>query len=258
VCGNGVASRLLVPFQSVVAGGSHGNRCMSSGVPRGQGGVRSYGKSDNVRVGPAHGGSLRSEQAQKTCKGPYRAVGVGLSLVAPGLIFVASWFALPLLAARAVHQVLDKPAPAFTLQMLDGTSVSLASLSGHVVVLDFWGTWCAPCVAEMPALGGIYSTYRENSDVIFLMANSELNGDTPEKIRRFAVVHHVAIPVALDTGGAAGALGAEALPSLVVLDQQGHIRMINSGFHNDEQLRTVLTQQVESLLRSAGAVVKVR
>ena len=64
-----------------------------------------------------------------------------------------------------------KPAPAFTLQRLDGSGeVSLADLSGKVVVINFFASWCLPCTQENPALVRLYERYR-GSDVVLLGVN---------------------------------------------------------------------------------------
>jgi cytochrome c biogenesis protein CcmG/thiol:disulfide interchange protein DsbE len=66
---------------------------------------------------------------------------------------------------------IGKPAPAFTLQRLDGSGeVTLADLSGKVVVVNFFASWCLPCTQENPALVRVYERYRE-SDVVLLGVN---------------------------------------------------------------------------------------
>ena len=66
---------------------------------------------------------------------------------------------------------IGKPAPAFTLQRLDGTGeVKLADLAGKVVVVNFFASWCLPCTQENPALVRVYERYRE-SDVVMLGVN---------------------------------------------------------------------------------------
>ncbi len=56
--------------------------------------------------------------------------------------------------ARAALTV-GKPAPRFALKKLEGRSTSLAQFKGKVVLLDFWATWCTPCIAEIPHLKGL-------------------------------------------------------------------------------------------------------
>ncbi len=53
-------------------------------------------------------------------------------------------------------------APDFTLEDIHGNSVSLTDYEGKVILLDFWATWCAPCIKEMPVLQDLYDTYRDS------------------------------------------------------------------------------------------------
>src|SRR5438093_10622641 len=83
--------------------------------------------------------------------------------------------ALALAFRRAPHDIrtgtIGKPAPAFTLQRLDGSGeVALADLSGKVVVVNFFASWCLPCIQENPALVRVYERYR-SSDVVMLGIN---------------------------------------------------------------------------------------
>lgn len=68
---------------------------------------------------------------------------------------------------------IGKPAPAFTLQRLDGSGdVTLAELSGKVVVINFFASWCGPCLQENPTLVRVYERYRASSDVVLLGVNN--------------------------------------------------------------------------------------
>jgi thiol-disulfide isomerase/thioredoxin len=147
---------------------------------------------------------------------------------------------------------MNQPAPKFTLTRLDGTPVTLDSLQGHVVLLDFWGTWCGPCLAEMPQIVSLRRQFASNHDVIFLAVNSGWQGDTPDKVRTFVQQKHLDIPVALDPENATGQLKIDALPTLILIDRQGHIRMEETGYDDGEPLETELTTQIEALLKPAS------
>lgn len=75
-------------------------------------------------------------------------------------LFMAVLLALLLLEVRqpALHR-LGQPAPAFTLERLGGGKLSSKDLPGRVVLVDFWATWCPPCVDEMPFLARIAKEY---------------------------------------------------------------------------------------------------
>jgi thiol-disulfide isomerase/thioredoxin len=62
-------------------------------------------------------------------------------------------------------RLLDKPAPAFELKALDGSSVSSASLAGKTVIVNFWNEWCPPCRAELPALKKFWTAHASDGDV---------------------------------------------------------------------------------------------
>jgi len=131
--------------------------------------------------------------------------------------------------------------------MLDGSEVSLASLKGRIVVLDFWVTWCDVCQAEIPVFDALYSQYKSDPNVVFILVNSGLNGDTNERVRRFSQTHHLQIPVALDTNEAAQKLGANLLQTFVILDKTGAIRAENSGFQSSTELQSKVTKEIELL-----------
>jgi len=99
-----------------------------------------------------------------------RVVRVAVVVAILGLVVT-----LALAFRRDPHDIktgtVNKPAPAFTLQRLDGSGeVSLADLSGKVVVVNFFASWCLPCTQENPALVRVYERYR-GSDVVLLGVN---------------------------------------------------------------------------------------
>ena len=86
------------------------------------------------------------------------------------------------------------PAPALRLPGLDGPEVDLAALWGHPVVVNFWATWCDPCVREFPLLRQAAATHRPDR----LAVIGVLSGDTPAAARPFVRRHDATWPMALD------------------------------------------------------------
>ena len=73
-------------------------------------------------------------------------------------------------------------APDFSVRSFSGETVSLSSLRGRYVLLDFWATWCAPCVASLPALGKLHDTFGADKRLAILGLNID---DDPAQARRF-------------------------------------------------------------------------
>lgn len=138
------------------------------------------------------------------------------------------------------------PAPSFRLQTLDGSTVSLADLTGRVVLINVWASWCAPCRSEMPAIEAAYVTYREQG---FTVAAVNLREDR-ETVAAFLRTHKLTFPALLDTDGTVStAYRSHALPSSFFVDRQGVIRAVYRG----PMPRSVITGTVEQLLRERSA-----
>jgi cytochrome c biogenesis protein CcmG/thiol:disulfide interchange protein DsbE len=118
-------------------------------------------------------------------------------------------------------------APDFTLSALDSTTVHLAAFRGHPVVINFWATWCPPCIHEMPELATRFAQHREaNLEVLAVNAD----GEKADKIRRFAAGMSLPFPVLLDPRiKTAAAYGVIQLPVTVFVDSSGVIRRIHAG-----------------------------
>jgi thiol-disulfide isomerase/thioredoxin len=113
-----------------------------------------------------------------------------------------------------------RTAPAFTLTDAEGAPVAPESFAGQGVVLNFWATWCPPCVAEMPALDRLHAALAE-ARIIVVAASQDRGGANVVRpfYERTGVQH---LPVWLDPRGAAGrAFGIRGLPTTVVLNRSG-------------------------------------
>jgi peroxiredoxin len=117
-------------------------------------------------------------------------------------------------------------APGFDLQTPDGARVALADLRGAVVVVNFWATWCPPCLAEMPAMERAWQGLRDKG-VRFVAINVDEDGDT---VSAFAERVGVSFPLLLDPGGKVTQnWPLRGLPTTFVVDTEGHSRLIALG-----------------------------
>lgn len=136
-------------------------------------------------------------------------------------------------------------APDFTLQTLDGESVTLSGLQGQAVVVNFWATWCPPCRAEMPAIQEMYGTFHEQGLVI--LAVNATNQDTYAGIAPFIEEYGLTFPILLDSSGEAGSLyQVRSLPTTIFIGRDGVIRKIVVG---GPMSKALLQSRIEELLK---------
>jgi peroxiredoxin len=179
-------------------------------------------------------------------------VGAAVVALCLGLFGFAAWhYGVPAVVDSTTFAQVDKPAPAFTLKKLDGTPVTLASLKGHVVLLDFWATWCAPCQAEMPALLKVYQQFATDPNVVYLAVDTGWDGDTDDKVRAFITKKHFPFPVAFDPQhSAANGFHLNTIPTQVIIDRNGHMRQIATGNPDDDaKLENTLVDNIQKLLK---------
>src|SRR3989338_2038850 len=111
-------------------------------------------------------------------------------------------------------------APAFTLKDLSGKTVSLERLKGKVVFLNFWATWCPPCVIEMPSMEKLHKEF-SNDGLVVLAINFR---ETPEQVKAFVKKHKLAFSTVLDPEGKVFELyQAWALPVTTIINKPGEI-----------------------------------
>ena len=131
----------------------------------------------------------------------------------------------------------EAPIP-FELERLEGGRVSLADLSGRFVLLDFWATWCAPCVVEIPELNAFFAEHREAGVDLLAIAVDE---EDRSALAEWSEKHGIAYPVALGTEDLARRYGATAFPLHVLLAPDGGVlERLTPGYHDREELRSLV------------------
>lgn len=148
-----------------------------------------------------------------------------------------------------------EPAPSFTLMDLDGQAVSLSDLKGKVVVLDFWATWCAPCIKSFPAMQMAVDRYKEDPLVEFLFINTwEQREDPTDFVRQFLEKRGFDFTVLMDKKDPVSkrnpvveSYGVNGIPAKIIIDVKGNIRHKLTGFKggDDEAQVQELSELIE-------------
>jgi peroxiredoxin/outer membrane lipoprotein-sorting protein len=136
----------------------------------------------------------------------------------------------------SAKDLIGKPAPDFTLESADGQSVSLSDLKGKVVVLDFWATWCPPCVKSLPHLDQLYQQTAGDRVRVFAVNLKE----DDQQVHSFLQSKGLSLPVLMDREGeVAQKFNIHAIPQTIVIGKDGSIRKVFVGAGGDtaEQIR---------------------
>jgi thiol-disulfide isomerase/thioredoxin len=112
---------------------------------------------------------------------------------------------------------------------LDGNDVSLRQFKGKVLVMDFWATWCGPCVQGMPSMQAIHEKYKDKG-LVLMGVNRDAKGKT-EKVKAFLGRKGFTMPQMDDSGGAAAdVFQAMSIPCVVFVDKEGIVQEIEVGY----------------------------
>lgn len=146
--------------------------------------------------------------------------------------------------STATSPLRGKPAPAFTLADLDGKNVSLSDFRGHPMVVNFWGTYCAPCKLEMPWLEEFSHKYAADGfKVIGVTYDSEVGVPTISKdVKTLGVTY----PILLSTPTAEKdwLSDSEVLPMSFYLDKTGKVIEVTAGLGSKDQLEAMVKETV--------------
>lgn len=143
-----------------------------------------------------------------------------------------------------IHPLLGKPAPACELKLLDGKSVKLQDHVGQqTVVLDFWASWCPPCIESLPALAKVAAAFADRNVACYAVNL----GDDEETVRELLEKQSLDLPVVIDAEESLGELFvASSIPLTVIIDAQGTVQVAESGVSSNHEQE--LTRMIEAVM----------
>jgi thiol-disulfide isomerase/thioredoxin len=139
--------------------------------------------------------------------------------------------------------------PAIDLEWLDGGRMGADELEGRIVVINFWGVWCGPCVAEAPQIQQLHEKYRDDPGVVFLTINA-FDPDL-DKVRNWMVENDYDYPVLIDDNFATPS-GVRGYPTTWFADRHGRIVFEHIGASG--AVFEEFVWRVEMLQAEAGGV----
>ncbi len=160
------------------------------------------------------------------------------------------WFLVRDTHQKPNHPLAEAQAPAFDLPSIDkngaeGQALSLASLQGKVVVLDFWATHCKPCKRQMPILDKIHRDMdKERFSVVSINIDDADSLRRHERISKWITKGDYSFPVILDSGTIWKDYKVKRIPTLFILDAKGTVADVHTGVISEKKLR----QRIERVL----------
>jgi len=153
------------------------------------------------------------------------------------------WLGTTLVLVATFATAHAAPAPDFSLPTKAG-SVSLQTMRGQVVYLDFWASWCKPCRKSFPWMNAMHAKYRDKGlQIIAVNVDSD-----PEQVKRFLEKYPAEFVIAYDADGkVASQYQVEGMPSAYLIDRQGNIHASHIGFREEDQ--AAVESQINQLLQ---------
>ena len=132
----------------------------------------------------------------------------------------------------------------FTATLTDGSTFTLSDHEGSVILLNFWATWCGPCVGEMPAFPRLVEKYGDDLTLIAVDL-----GEDAETVENFLERNEYEFPVALDLKGDIGSLyPTDGIPYTVLIGRDGKIASVHLGADKADIMYEVYCGEIDELL----------
>ncbi|MDH4070212.1 MAG: TlpA family protein disulfide reductase [Ignavibacteria bacterium] len=158
--------------------------------------------------------------------------------------------ALSAIRQRMMEELVNQPAVDFTLENLEGGSTTLSELRGKVVVVDFWATWCGPCLQSFPYLQKVIEHYKDNDDVVILTLNTwerKKGAALTAHVRQFMQENKYTFRVLMDQS-TVSAYGVEGIPTKFIIDRNGMVQFKGIGFEGGQKMMDEMILQIDMLL----------
>lgn len=144
--------------------------------------------------------------------------------------------------------MLSDKSPAFALLDVDGKKLDIADLRGKVVVVDFWATWCGPCIASFPGMQKMVNKYKDNNEVKFIFVDTWEQGEEKEKkAAEFMAKNKYSFHVLMDNDNkVVEQFKVDGIPTKFVIDKNGVVRFKSVGYNgSDDKLMAELTSMID-------------
>jgi thiol-disulfide isomerase/thioredoxin len=132
----------------------------------------------------------------------------------------------------------------FAYHTLDGEEQHLLASKGKVLFVNRWGTWCAPCVSEMPSIQKLYDRYKSDPEVKFLIIASL---DSASNVRTFALHHHLDMPFYIDEDADTTGIDVSTFPSTSIYGKDGNL--VSKQLGSADWSAPAVIEQIEKLKR---------
>jgi cytochrome c biogenesis protein CcmG/thiol:disulfide interchange protein DsbE len=136
-------------------------------------------------------------------------------------------------------------APDFTLRDLKGRNVSLSEYRGHVVVLDFWASWCPPCNETIPELVSVQNKYGGKGVVVLGIAIDDSRSDATTLLA-FSKEHRMNYAILIGSDAVEGIYKIRSIPTLFLVDKKGKIQGLYMGYM--ENFRDIISAEIDKLI----------
>ncbi len=147
-------------------------------------------------------------------------------------------------AVESASEAAPRPAPAFELKAVDGRPVTLAEHRGKPVVIDFWATWCVPCIYQVPELNAFWKAHREADDVAVIGVAVDVEGASV--VGPWIEEKGVEYQIALGDEGLAREFGVMGFPTLAIISPDGNIESLHVGLIEADELERLVDPYLDA------------